>query len=727
MKKLSILICCLSCIFLNAQNFNPKTIALPENVAVEDLSFLKEELKNAQVVLLGENSHFDGSVFEMKTKVIQYLYREMGYKTIAFESGIYDVWKAQTDINKGHDTKKAFIKSLFTMWAKRKEFQGFIEFYDSNKTDLKLFGFDNQITGKYGEDELVKDLYEYCKKNNLKFKLKSEDFSLLIESMSASGIFDEGDISYNHYKSALTELHNEVLKLPHNEEQFYWSQIIKGLLTLGEERYLNIEQLNSFYCGLKDNIRDKQMADNLLAYIKNHPNEKIICWAANTHLVNDMASVKNSILAEFMPMGAYIKKELKNKVYSLATLTASDSIYLNNKWERTPIIKSSFEAYLKEGKASTVFISSDQPDMKTIQLNRLFSPVTFVEARLDQLHEGYIFMKNTKLSTPITIEENENEKKNDSTAYNQQSILTNEEQLNQNLVKSTNSDIIALNEIIVYSKKTPYQIVKKAISNLNINYPDTNISSVMSTNLTTDFNDVTCLSVDFIANQYEKSYFNYERSKKQLKEIRWNIKNGYAPQNLREFYSLIANNPIRNSAFLTNRKFLKFNFTLEEIKKYNNKDVYVISFASPRNHSNFTGRVYLSILTGTMYINKDDYAIVKIIENWEVTHFPEQHREGLNLNGSLIGYTKKEYTNERIETDLIKIDNLYFISHSEINISGKILDNENKSLPFKTTIDSYWTDFNVVLPAKISNNEEQHLFEKVNYNEDFWKTYKLPN
>lgn len=714
-------------ILLNAQNFNPKTITLPENVTVEDLSFLKDELKNAHVVLLGENSHFDGSIFEMKTKVIQYLYQEMGYKTIAFESGIYDVWKAQTDINKGLNTKKAFIKSLFTIWAKRNEFQGFVEFYDKNKADLKLFGFDNQITGKYGEEELVKDLYEYCKKNNLKLKLKSEDFSLLIESMSVSGIFDEGDISYNLYKSTLTELHKEVLKLPYTEEQFYWSQIVKGLLALGEELYLNIEQVNSFYNDLKDNIRDKQMADNLLAYIQNHPNEKIICWAANTHLVNDMSSVKNPILAEFVPMGSYIKKELKDKVYSLAAITASDSIYLNNKWEKTPILKSSFEAYLKEGKASTVFISSDQPDMKTMQLNRLFSPVTFVEARLDQLHDGYIFMKNTKLSTPITAEENAEEKKSNSAASNQQTVLANEEKLNQNLVKTTNSDIIALNEIIVYSKKTPYQIVKKAIDNLNKNYPDTNISSVMYTNLTTDFNDVTCLNVDFIANQYEKSYFNYERSKKQLKEIRWNLKNGYAPQNLREFYSLIANNPIRNGAYLTNRKFLKFNFTLEEIKKYNNKDVYVVAFASPRNHSNFTGRVYLSTLTGTMYINKDDYAIVKIIENWDVTEFPEQHREGLNLNGSLIGYTKKEYTNERIETDLIKIDDVYFITHSEINITGKIVNNENKSLPFKTSIDSYWSDFNVVFPTKISNNEEQHLFEKVNYNEDFWKTYKLPN
>jgi len=42
-------------------------------------------------------------------------------------------------------------------------------------------------------------------------------------------------------------------------------------------------------------------------------------------------------------MGSYIKEELKNKVYSLATVTAEDSIYLQNKWHKTPIKKHSFE------------------------------------------------------------------------------------------------------------------------------------------------------------------------------------------------------------------------------------------------------------------------------------------------------------------------------------------------------------------------------------------------
>ncbi|WP_310555410.1 hypothetical protein [Flavobacterium sp.] len=75
----------------------------------------------------------------------------------------------------------------------------------------------------------------------------------------------------------------------------------------------------------------------------------------------------------------------------------------------------------------------------------------------------------------------------------------------------------------------------------------------------------------------------------------------------------------------------------------------------------------------------------------------------------------------------MKINNLYFITHSEINITGKIIDVENKSLPFKMTLHSYWNNFNINNPEKIKNQQEQHLFQKVEFNDTFWKTYKLPN
>jgi len=47
---------------VSAQSFNPKAIILSEDINETELSFLKEELKNAQIVLVGEDSHFHGNV-----------------------------------------------------------------------------------------------------------------------------------------------------------------------------------------------------------------------------------------------------------------------------------------------------------------------------------------------------------------------------------------------------------------------------------------------------------------------------------------------------------------------------------------------------------------------------------------------------------------------------------------------------------------------------------------
>ena len=119
---------------VNAQIVNPKIIELPEKVSENDFSFLKEELKNVQVVMLGEKTHFDGNVFEVKTEIIKYLHQELGFNTIAFESGIYDVWKAQNSINNGGATNVALNKSLFSIWSKKKSFAVLLTFL----TQIKL-------------------------------------------------------------------------------------------------------------------------------------------------------------------------------------------------------------------------------------------------------------------------------------------------------------------------------------------------------------------------------------------------------------------------------------------------------------------------------------------------------------------------------------------------------------------------------------------------------------
>lgn len=716
MKKITLVIFLFFGFAIYSQEFNPKRITLSQNPEITDFSFLKEELKDVQVVMLGENTHFDGNVFEMKTKIVQYLHQEMGFNTIAFESGIYDVWRAQKSINEGQNVAEALSNSLFSIWAKRNEFQSFIEFYNQNKKDLKILGFDYQITGNNGNVLLAKDLFEYAKKINHKIKFKQEDFELLLESMTNSGMFDEEDISYEQFKTELTSFKIKISQQKDSEEKFYWNQIVKSLLELGHDAISKEEILSTFNTTSFDNIRDKQMADNLLAYLKQNPEAKIICWGANAHFVNNMSSITEPKLKEFLPMGSYIKKELRNKVYSLAAITSEDSIYLQNKWHPTPIKNHSFEYFLKEKNTSPhIFLSSNQSGMQILAWNRLFSPITFVESKLNELHDGYLYFRSVTPSTIIdSDEENKVFKTKDIHTVNQSEPIDDE-------LKKTE-----LNEVIIYGKRTAYQVMKNVIESFERNYPDNPFSSEMKTNIQAKVSNVTYLDFDFIAEQYDLGYVNHiNRSTKNVKELRWNKKSDFLSESLREYHGLVYNCPIKYAPFLKKGKFKKFIFQIEETKIYNNEEVFVINFSSPRNHSTFTRRVFLSDYSGYLYVNKKDFAIVKIFENWSVTEFPEYFREGFNFKNSLSKYTSKEYKSESMLTDFTKIGEHYFISQSTSVLSGNVYNNLADKEEFEIIVYSNWKNFNIHNPILIKYKEEEHSFEKVKYNVDFWNNMKF--
>ncbi len=711
--KIIILLACLITTTLIAQDFNPKTITLSENPKQEEFSFLKEELKDVQIVQLGEITHFDGNVFEMKTKLVKFLIEEMGYTTLAFESGMYDVWKAQKKIKQGDNVKEALQNSLFSVWAKTNEFESCIQFIEKNKEQLKIMGFDNQITGTFGLEHLVPELYAYCTANNLKLKLKPDDVSLLLESMTKSGFFDEGDILFVQFNEDFNQLLTQLSKLPETEENFYWKQIVKGLIALGKDTFESDLILSTFNTTAADNSRDRQMAANLLAYSKRHPNEKIICWGANQHFVNDISSVKTPILKEFVPMGTYLKKELKEKIYSLAAVTATDSIFLQNKWNQTPIQPHSFEAFLKSKNVPHLFISSKQPEMAKTQFNRLFSPITFVEANLSQLHDGYLFFSNASQATPMTDE-------NEITVSISKPADV-EETINESVV------ISSLKEVIVYGSRTPYQIIKKAIEKQKDNYPDQPFSSQLYTNVSLKIKDSVFLDFDFVAEQYDLGYVSHtNRSTKKLHQIKWNKKSIYEPITLREYHGLMYNSPIQYMPLLKNNKFKKFDLVLEEVKMYEGEEVYVIYFSSSRNHSTFTRRVFLSNYSGYLYINKSDFAVRKLYENWEVTAFPESFQEGYAFSDAYAKYVKKEYTSESTLTEFKKRNGLYYITNSTNTIKGKIVEINSNAIPFETQVTSYWFDFNDTNPTKINNKAEQHLFEKVTFDPVFWKQFVKP-
>lgn len=684
-----------------SQNFKPEVRYLSEVPKKNDFIFLEEELKDVQIVMLGEHTHQDGNSFEVKTEIIKYLVEELGFNTIAFESGTFELWNAQKKINNGTPSNLAFQDALYSIWGKRNEFQSFCEYYELNKNKLNLFGFDNQFSGTYSPKEISANLFDYAQENNFKFKFNYEDFELLLEAMHTSSYYDDSDIPFELFKIELNRFINKINKNKDSVSVFYWKTIAKNLIDFGSNLIEGYQTVSSFYVSKSDNLRDKQMADNLLSYIKHNPNSKIICWGASVHFSNGIQTINDSIITEFIPMGSYIKRELKERVYSLTLNSAQDSIYLNDKWEKTPIKENTFEDYLKKLEINhPVFISSNQTELsKTIE-HRLFSPITFVKGNLSEHFDGYLYLPIIKNSTAIDI--NIVNKKSDNVP-NQFTLVQNV----KNLTKDKE-----IEEVVVYGRKTPYQIINKTIALLEENYPKQDFNSIMFVNIKGDFDGVNQLDLNINANQYDRGYVNnIYRSSKNIKDVIWVTKKDFIPLNLREFFGLVYNNPIEYASFLKLNKFKKFNLILEEIIKEDGEEIYKIYFSSPRNYSLFTKRVYKSNYHGYIFINKKDNAILKIIENWDVLDFPEHFRNGYNLKNELSKFTNKEYQKEISITEFKKVEGKYVITNFLNTVEGNIYNNLGEKTDFEIQIKANWDNFNFKNPIEIKYKNENHVIE----------------
>ena len=142
-------------------NAIPLRSVAPDDEDFTDLQRFRAAIGDARVVVLGEASHSDGTTFLAKTRLVRFLHREMGFDVLAFESGLYDCWKAARRIEAGEDPSVAFRESVFAIWTRSKQVQPLIDYFAATSSTTKpitLTGFDSQFTGEMSERYLLADL-----------------------------------------------------------------------------------------------------------------------------------------------------------------------------------------------------------------------------------------------------------------------------------------------------------------------------------------------------------------------------------------------------------------------------------------------------------------------------------------------------------------------------------------------------------------------------------------
>ena len=150
----------------------------PKDEDFSDLMPLIEKIGKVRVVLLGEQSHGDGSCFQGKSRLIRFLHQKMGFDVLAFESGMFDMHWVDDGMRNNAPLTEVHKRGLFGIWALSAQCQDLIKYVlDSNGTEspLELAGFDNQFSSGSAREEFPRAVKLFFEKSGVDVLEKGQE------------------------------------------------------------------------------------------------------------------------------------------------------------------------------------------------------------------------------------------------------------------------------------------------------------------------------------------------------------------------------------------------------------------------------------------------------------------------------------------------------------------------------------------------------------------------
>ncbi|MBC8085383.1 MAG: erythromycin esterase family protein, partial [Hymenobacter sp.] len=296
----------------------------PTDTIFSDLEFLRREIGAARVVMLGEPTHGEGNVTEAKIRLMRFLKERMGFTTVAFESGFYELDRAQREIQAGAAVPAAIASGVYPIWTQTQEFQALLPLL--GKGGLRVAGFDSQLGGF--QDELLEELEAFLKPEKGADGLAYDYLDECLSMMEEQNIFPPShqilifDLQLGKARRLLEKVAAGT-DARRRERAAFWLQNLRSIQALAHDYATNDPGVkdSTEFKATDSNPRDAQMADNLLWYLRQHPREKVMCWGAVEHLANKVEVLENAEIKDFRPMGRAVKAALgEDAVYVLGTL-----------------------------------------------------------------------------------------------------------------------------------------------------------------------------------------------------------------------------------------------------------------------------------------------------------------------------------------------------------------------------------------------------------------------
>ncbi len=250
-------------------------------------------LENSKIVLLGEQTHFDGAAFDKKVEIIKQLHEKLGFNIIVFESGMYDNYKAQQFYETKKENISIYNQSMFSIWTETSAFKDLLD-YVEKYPEMKILGFDNQES-TFFKEYFIPDLKNLLNQNMIKVSNKvytQLEKTLVYRDLDAyiSNKKDSLELyqTFDTIKSHLSKIKGD------NLDTKMIRQAFKSAIS-DFDFELKLAQKEKVYL---QNPRDKQMAENLIFLQEQYPNEKLIGWGASYHFANKLNDFEYTKITE---------------------------------------------------------------------------------------------------------------------------------------------------------------------------------------------------------------------------------------------------------------------------------------------------------------------------------------------------------------------------------------------------------------------------------------------
>lgn len=380
----------------------PMDLSTDESI-LKNLNPLIEKLSNKRIVSIGESTHGTSEFYRLREIITKKLIEEKGFNLVVLESP-YDDIELLNDGLLERPLDSLIQKHLLSIYQ-TKEIRSFLQWFKDNQSrfgiefkgcDDSVWAFYQLLINKIGtlNDKKLKKLLSDLKSNIS----KSATENLKSEHKIGVAIYDNILAIEKYLQSTgnLTEPINEIL---YNGKNTYIN-------------YLNVKNKKRIQS------RDEIMADRI-AYLAKHKSNKIIVWAHNAHISNEI------VADEIGRMGRDLKQKFGNDYHSIALTTLQGSYsfidekfingdhFYNDKLRKADIL--TIETPLWEnifalnGNDFYLNLSALKNELKTDEINGPIRLIGYHKESKENIYwisfakyfDSMIFVNNTNATRPL--------------------------------------------------------------------------------------------------------------------------------------------------------------------------------------------------------------------------------------------------------------------------------------------------------------------------------------